>query len=586
IITHTEYEAEDFEYILSWKAGNSSRIPVCYTVIYCIIDISLSCLALLRYLMPPACTRNSQKECTSLRKTILGYRTLGKILRESDVFIDNRKWNDLWFFLFDTCISITDVLFLPRPQVSRKPRFRPSCFGPGQFAACPPMKQGLSDIKSMQSRNVLIDAVQGCTNIARPFCNLTNEFADVCRRTAYIVVQQYTSNGTNYSDIIPFNPFSNRCFRPPQFNISVCQNCVNVTVKLPPLLLKIYQKLDYTIIVETADLKENTKQDNFFTILEDLHANKNYCIAVQVSTGHNPQCTPTIPKCIMLESNNREDYIMLSILAPLILLVVVIISAFLYKAGFIFLKGHHQMSCSTKGFEADYIRVEFDSNFSSETELKVLPSDSHPSLCAREHKNINRDLAYSVFESNPEEICEVQVQESEAQQHSDDENSESDVESNLDTECDFFNQITPFSQVENTQKLFTGCSATKNEVTRTLAQRNQDDIDKSSPITPLYPSEVNSGHVAESEHTDCLNVNLNSVMLGISDKNLDFSTIDHEDLNESCILDAFEPNHFTEMPDNQSFDVQNLCSWENRSVSGESESSYSETECTSGYMKR
>lgn len=199
-------------------------------------------------------------------------------------------------------------------------------------------------------------------------------------------------------------------------------------------------------------------------------------------------------------------------------------------------------------------------------------------------------MAYSVFQSDPEEICDVQVQESKVQQHSDDENSESDVESNLDTKCDFFNQITPFSEVENTQKLFTGCSATKNEVTRTLAQRNQNDIDKSSPITPSYPSEVNSRHVAESECTDCLNVNLNSVMLGISDKKRDFSTIDHEDildLNETCIFDAFEPNHFTEMPDNQSFDVQSpLCSWENLSVSGESESSHSETECTSGYMKR
>ncbi|XP_013923846.1 PREDICTED: interferon alpha/beta receptor 2-like [Thamnophis sirtalis] len=497
-------KAEDFEYILSWKAGNSSRIPVCYTVIYWYnmksdFDCNLHTM------------ETKSKSAVKSQEQVNSYNSRSPENQDSDHHV----------------------------------------LGPGQFAACPPMKQALSDIKSMQPRNVLIDAVQGCTNIARPFCNLTNEFADVCRRTAYIVVQQYTSNGTNYSDIIPFNPFSNRCFRPPQFNISVCQNCVNVTVKLPPLLLKIYQKLDYTIIVETADLKENrvtnsTKQDNFFTILEDLHANKNYCIAVQVSTGHNPQCTSTIPKCIMLESNNREDYIMLSILAPLILVVVIIISAFLYKAGFIF--------------------------FKRSTSSNVL--------------NINRDLAYSVFESNPEEICEVQVQESEAQQHSDDENSESDVESNLDTECDFFNQITPFSQVENTQKLFTGCSATKNEVTRTLAQRNQDDIDKSSPITPLYPSEVNSGHVAESERTDCLNVNLNSVMLGISDKNLDFSTIDHEDLNESCILDAFEPNHFTEMPDNQSFDVQNLCSWENRSVSGESESSYSETECTSGYMKR
>uniref|UniRef100_A0A2D4L246 Interferon/interleukin receptor domain-containing protein n=1 Tax=Micrurus paraensis TaxID=1970185 RepID=A0A2D4L246_9SAUR len=431
--------------------------------------------------------------------------------------------------------------------------------GPGELATCPvfsetdaqrtPMKQDLSGIKST------FKAVQECTNITRPFCNLTNEFADFCQGHAFIIVQQDTSNEINYSDILQFNPYTQRCFRPPQFNISVCQNCVNVTVKLSPLLLKIYQKLDYKITVKTDGLKENridntTEQDSFFTILEDLHPNKNYCIAVEVYTGFNHQCTSTIPQCIMLDSNNEKDYISLSFLAPFILSGVVVFLVLLYEAGFI---------CSKR-----------------RTTPSVL--------------NINSNLTYSVSESDLEKICAVQIQESEMQQHSDDENSESDAESNFDTKCDIFNQITPFSEVEITQKIFTGCSATTNEVIRTLAEKNQNDTDKGSPITPLYPSEVNSGHEGESERTSCLNVNLNTVKLGISDKKLDFSTFDHEDildLNKSCISDAFEPNHITEMPDSQSFGVQSpLCSWENLSVSGESESSYSETECTSGYMRR
>lgn len=197
-------------------------------------------------------------------------------------------------------------------------------------------------------------------------------------------------------------------------------------------------------------------------------------------------------------------------------------------------------------------------------------------------------MACSVFGLDLEEICDVQAQESNTmQQHSEDVNSESDDESNFDTKCGIFNKITPFSDVAITQKLFTGCSATTNKITRTLAEKNQNDIGKGSQ---LYPSEVNSAHVAESECTDCLNVDLNTVMLGIAAEKLDCSTFDHEDilqLNESGISDAFEPNHSTEMPDSQNFDVQSaLCSWENLSVSGESESSYSETECTSGYMRR
>ncbi|XP_058041483.1 interferon alpha/beta receptor 2 [Ahaetulla prasina] len=500
---------EDFEYILSWEAGNSSRMPVCYTVMYQyfterIVGCNLHT------------TGTKSKSAVRDQEQVNFYNSRSQKNQDSDHHV----------------------------------------LGPGELAACPafsetdaqitPMKQYLSDIKSN------FKTVQECTNITRLFCNLTNEFADFCQGNAIIIVRQDTSNGTNYSDVQTFNPYFDRCFKPPQFNISVCQNCVNVTVKLSPLLLKIYQKLNYRIIVKTAELKENridntTEKDHFFTILEDLPPNKNYCIAVQVDTGVNHQCNSTNPKCIMLDSNNREDYMMLSILAPSILLVVVVIPVFLHKTGFI--------SCKRK---------------------------TSPSVL-----NIKPNLAYSVFESAPEEVCDIQVQKSKVQHHSDDENSESDVESNFDTKCGIFNQIKPFSEVDIGQKLFTGCSATTNEITR--AKIDQNDIDKSSPFTPLYPSEVNSGHVAESERTDCLNVNLNSVMLGISDKEMDFSTFDHEDidLNESCSLDAFEPNHFTEMPDNQSFDVQSpLCSWENLSVSGESESSYSETECTSGYMRR
>lgn len=52
--------------------------------------------------------------------------------------------------------------------------------------------------------------VQECTNITRPFCNLTNEFADFCQGNAYILVQQETRNGVNYSDILSFSPYTER----------------------------------------------------------------------------------------------------------------------------------------------------------------------------------------------------------------------------------------------------------------------------------------------------------------------------------------------------------------------------------------
>lgn len=43
------------------------------------------------------------------------------------------------------------------------------------------------------------------------------------------------------------------CLGPPEFNISACSNCVNVTVKILSSILKIYKKVDYTIKVKSVD---------------------------------------------------------------------------------------------------------------------------------------------------------------------------------------------------------------------------------------------------------------------------------------------------------------------------------------------
>ncbi|XP_015746518.1 interferon alpha/beta receptor 2 [Python bivittatus] len=499
-------QPEDFEYILLWKAGNSSRTPACYTVMY-------------KKMRSVGC--NLPTVGTELKSAVKGQEQVNSYNSRSQ----------------------------PSQDTGRHV--------PGELTTCPVLPETHAQSAEMNYVKSSFKIVQECTNITRLFCNLTNEFADICKEYMYIIVKQDTNNGINYSDLLPFNPFFARCLRPPQFNISVCQSCVKVTVKLLPLLLKVYQELYYTITVKTDVLKENrihntTKHESFFSVLEDLHPNKNYCIAVDVSTDYNKQCTPTIPKCVMIDSSYTQDHIILSIFIPIIILVLIFISIILYKAGFIFLK-----------------------------------RKTRPSVL-----NIRPNMANLVFESGLEEVDDVQVQESKEQQYSEDEDSESDIESNLNTKCGILNKISNFSpEVGITQKLSIGCSATSNEVIRTLdttAEKNQNDTDKSSPITQLYPSKVNSTCIAESEHRGCLNVNLNTVMLGILDEKSDFfTTIDHEDIPESCISDAFEPNHFTEMPDGQSFDVQSpLYSWKNPSVSGESESSDSETEFTSGYMRR
>ncbi|KFQ51102.1 Interferon alpha/beta receptor 2, partial [Nestor notabilis] len=110
---------------------------------------------------------------------------------------------------------------------------------------------------------------------------------------------------------------------PPEVNISSCLNCINVTIKLPTSyfrengkllsLIDIYEELDYDITLKTLDgehkrPREQTTEDVFNTVIEELYPNRNYCVSVMVTASLNKHSIPSAWKCVTTDSVAQQDY--------------------------------------------------------------------------------------------------------------------------------------------------------------------------------------------------------------------------------------------------------------------------------------
>ncbi|KAH0624857.1 hypothetical protein JD844_032720 [Phrynosoma platyrhinos] len=436
---------------------------------------------------------------------------------------------------------------------------------PGEPPVCPSLPEG-----SVQLKNTY-RTVMECSNITRSFCNLTKEFTDPC--WAYIIlVEQVTENGVHSSDLT-FIPFLNTCLSQPEFNISTCPNCVNVTVKLSSSsLLKVYKDIKYTVTASTAGLpdKQNintTRQESFYAVMGNLLPNRNYCLTVDVYTSvPTKQCTPSSPKCIITHSNNKSDNnttaTLIGVFMPLLVGLVLLV---LCKVGLICLK-------------IDLPNV-----------LENIPK-----------------LAYSVFDSVPEEVHTVKVTEKSKKKvwHDDDDDDDDDDDSGSSVENNGFYTVRKISKtcstVDTMENLSIDCSSSANDTVEpgtAEVESFQNEINEGESRTTnqffYHSSKVNSANEPELGHSSCLNVNLNTVKLGISvhtldvPANLDPDQEDSADLKELCITDDSESTLFTDIPNIQSASVHSLlCAWQNSSgSSGESESSDSETVHV-GYMRR
>ncbi|XP_048351298.1 interferon alpha/beta receptor 2 [Sphaerodactylus townsendi] len=420
-------------------------------------------------------------------------------------------------------------------------------------------EQESSSINNHGYRNI-----KECSNITHLLCNLTREFTNPCK-TYVIAVKTIPEFATNYSAYM-FTPYFNTCFGPPEFNISACSNCVNVTVKILSSLITVYEKLDYTIKVKTVDSEEQdiehsntTKTESFGSVFEGLRQNTNYCVSVDMRSSLNKLCVPSPWKCIVTSSKDKSDNVIAVVCAVIIPLALGLIVWLLYRAGYIALK--------------------------SKERPKVLEGV--------------QKLKYSLFRSYPEEVHTVQVSQERKKTF---EETSYDDESGDKNDAIYTNRrplgtISKFhskADVEDTASI--GYSSTSSdcqmdEVLDTEVEDAQYDVKKEDSTTDqmFYPSsKMNSTSIPKPDGGDCFNINLNTVKLEMPNTNWDATLVlpeDTSDFQEPCDLDTSEPKHFANIVDMQSSDIHDLSlTWQNYSGSEESESS--ESEMVGEYMRR
>ncbi|KAJ7320532.1 hypothetical protein JRQ81_020043 [Phrynocephalus forsythii] len=514
----SKVEAQDFEYFLTWEAGNNTGASACYTVQY--TANSMSC---------PTETESGSSERHKVPNTSFSK---------------------------------------PRSQLKENPLHPDS--EPAEPSVCPavPEESAWSKLgKNGRKQNWKI--ITGCSNISRLFCDLTKELTDPCK-TYRILVQQVTESGVQTS-LQLFTPYLDTCLGLPQFNLSTCPNCINVTVKLSsPALVKVYKKVDYTVKVAAEDFpvkseQSETEEESFHTVIRNLLPNRNYCISVDISTTvNNNLCTPSSPKCIFINSMNQSEVILPAISAGIVMALILVSTIFiLYKAGFICLR------------KMKWPLI-----------LKVAPG-SH----------------YSIFESDPEEqlhnIQVIQEKKREVLGYDDEEEEEEDSGSDVENDGTYaIRHPDKISKSPSVEAIMEQLSMDHSPATSDTAEllpaelgdlKNETDEGETSTDQFFYPVEGNSAAEPQPYHSD---VNLNSVKLGISGKIWDVTAAlsdpeDPADLKELRIPHCSESTHFTDIANVQTASACNSSlDWQNSGGSGESESSDSEADNVGDYMRR
>ncbi|KAM9172337.1 interferon alpha/beta receptor 2 [Pangshura tecta] len=411
-----------------------------------------------------------------------------------------------------------------------------------------------------------------CSNTTYLLCNLTKEYEE-CTYTYIAMVQSITGHRVLNSSIFEFSPYGSTYLGPPAVNLTACPTCINVTVKLPATYLKgsslidIYQKLDYTITVESSDRKEKipikneTSEESFSYVVGSLHSNTNYCVSVAVAASLNRHSVPSALKCIITRSNTQLDYGIIPVISGgLVSLAIGIFLRGLYKGGFICLK-------------------------------------SKPWPKALETTN---KLRCSVHEPDPENVCSVQIIYKEMGkkewEYSYGDDSESDSENSDDYTRHIILGRDPRSHAKSNtfmhQTIDCTSAESSSQATELLSsdtensEEHQSVIGENESISRVFfhpSSEVNSSSTSELSNSTCFNINLNTVMLGDPDKTWDDSAtlISHQknavDFQDSSASDALETKNFTNTVDVKKPDCHNIShEWQNPSVSDESDASDSE----------
>ncbi|KAM9245718.1 interferon alpha/beta receptor 2 isoform 2-T3 [Leptosomus discolor] len=429
-----------------------------------------------------------------------------------------------------------------------------------------------------------------CSDITRLSCNLTDDFKDISTEYSALV-QSFIGTEVLNSSILRFVPLTDTFLGPPEVNISSCQNCINVTIKLPTShfrenekllsLIDIYSELDYGVTLKTLDgehkgPREKTTEEIFSIVIDELYPNRNYCVSVMVTASLNKHSIPSAWKCIAADSVAvaQQDYHTVAITGAVCLSLIL--------AGA--LKCLHAGGC-------------------------ILQNKSLPHILL-----FIRTLSYSPWRLESEEIASVEIIYKEVRKKAnessggvsdedDSDDSDSDAISNHDyTRRDIISRVPHSSDASNVFVQYSTNStcddsssqASENPDTdpEDFEEREvdiEDDKDTSSGLLNPF-SEVDCGYSSRRRNSTCFTINLKTVLLGTSEENMNSSEAllsSQEDVVDWQCSRAFEGKLLDDTESVQKPRCHNgSCEWENSSHSSDESDSGSDMDQNTEYIRR
>ncbi|XP_021260187.1 interferon alpha/beta receptor 2 [Numida meleagris] len=428
-----------------------------------------------------------------------------------------------------------------------------------------------------------------CSRIAQHFCNLTDDF-EVVSGEYFAFVQSFVGTEVFNSSSLRFSPLYDTFLGPPEFNISSCLHCINITIKLPSThfrkngkllsLFDIYKYLDYEITLKTLDEEHKRShrtitEEPFSTVIEELYPNRNYCVSVMVTASLNKNSIPSAWKCITTDSVAKKDYHAIAIAGAVCFsIILAVILKCMHVGGYIlqkkslpdtlvFMKRFTYLPSTFESEEISSVEIIYK-EVKKKTEGSIGAvsdgddSDESESDATSNHDYARRDIVHRAPQSSDTSHVFVQLSTSSTR-----DDSSGQVSQNPDDDPEVFEE---------------------NE----MDVEEEKDAD-SELLNPL--SEVNCPYSLRSRSNVCFTINLKSVLLGISEETTDSSAAllsSQEDAVDWQCAHAVESKLLGDTESAQKPHHLNTSdAWQNSSSSSsESDSSDSDMDPQSGYIRR
>uniref|UniRef100_A0A8C4U3G5 Coagulation factor III n=1 Tax=Falco tinnunculus TaxID=100819 RepID=A0A8C4U3G5_FALTI len=400
-----------------------------------------------------------------------------------------------------------------------------------------------------------------CSDITQLSCNLTDDFKETFTQYSALVESIIGTEVFN-SSLLHFAPLTDTFLGPPEINISSCLNCINVTIKLPTSyyrengkllsLIDIYKSLYYVITLKTPDgehkrPQEETTEEIFNTVIEELYPNRNYCVSVMITASINKHSIPSAWKCVTADSVAEPvaDYHTAAVAGAMcVSLMLAGVLKCLHAGGY------------------------------------ILQTEALPRALV-----FIRTLTYSPWTFESEKIASVEIIYKEMKKKANESSGGvSDEDDSDDSESNAINSTCDDSSSQASENPDANPEDFENH-----EMDVEEDKDTSSELLNPF-SKVNSNYSSRQRESPCFTIDLKTVLLGASEENMDSSAAllsSQEDAADWQCARAFEANlddtENMQKPNchNDSQEWQNSCH-----SSDESDSSDSDMEQNTEYIRR